>query len=1733
MAQKIGIDLSILNWLKREIDENLTRARKALASHIEDPTGSDSIRHCVDQLHQVQGTLRMVELYGAALVAEEMESLAASMGAGEIEASEDNYTVLLRGMVQLPDYLERLQSGHRDIPVVLLPLLNELRASRGEQLISESVLFFPDLDEALAESDTSQLPAAEAGLGDKQIRRRARSIRTRFHRYLLAWFQGRDVDKALEMLVRTMDDMNHLTTAHDWRQLWWITSATFEGVAAGGGDTSNAGKVIMGRVDQCMRQIADQGESALSEPAPRPLMKNLLYLAGTGTQSPRVKDVRRRYKLGDLFPDRAEIEHAEGAMSGQNRQLLGTVSAGIKEDLLRVKEGLDLIVHGKGNVETDVHDMTQILHQVGDTLAVLGLGVPRKIVQDQESILSEIAGGKRESDESTLLRIASALLYVESSLEELIETLGAKRGVEFAAPAAVLNEDGSLKRSDIRRILDSLMGEAITNIQTVKQAIVEFINEPDGPSPIQQVPVVLEEVVGALRILDLDRSASLLHDIGIWIDDHIVDQGVVPDPEEMEHLADAISSVEYYLEGVRDNWPGREGVLEIADRALSRISRPVAADIAGAGVSRAPEPVSREARAPAAPAEPEIISALPAIDEELDDEIREIFFDEAEKEIEDIARLYPEWRADPDDLETLTILRRSFHTLKGSGRVVGARRLGEFCWKIEQMLNRVLEHAVPVTSSLFQTMDGALQVLPTLVADLRGTGSVGPELDVIVAAAERVTAGEIAPSGPEPEPGPAPATAEGVLQSPETLPDMDPALYEVFREEAQGHLEVLKLYLERCDQAGEPLAADDTTFRAVHTLNGAASMAQVSAIAAISTPLEAWFKRIREAGTAPTPEGLDTLRRVVESVNIIVMALAMPGSELPPTENLVARINVLAARLPGSEEEQIIEPAPAETEPKLPDPTPSFEMPAPAPETAEPELIALEADEELLEIFLQEGGEILDEADTITQRWRAAPSDNSIAAELQRELHTLKGGARMAGIEAVGDVSHAMESLCAAIGSGQILVNDDAFATIERGFDTLHDMLRQVETQRAVAERPVMIAEIEALRLGGRPAVAAPVPPSAQPAATPPPQAPAEPPPALEAAVEPPEPQAPVQPEPVVPPRPETDLTRIRTGLLDDMVNAAGEVNIFRSQLEQQMGSLRFNLDEFNQTVTRLSDQLRQLDKETETQILSRIDVDRPEGSEDFDPLEMDRYSHIQQLSRGLAETVDDLVSIQDMLDDLTRESESLLAQQSRVSADLQQGLMRTRMTRFDQLVPRLRRIVRQTSDELNRKVLLNVDGGEGELDRTVLDRVTASLEHILRNAVAHGIESPEERRAAGKDETGRIDLTVRREGSDVVINIQDDGAGIDTAQVRRMAVEKGLVDPNTALSDDAVLQLISGAGFSTAAELTQIAGRGVGLDVVNSEVRQLGGSLAVRSRKGEGARFTIRLPFTVAVAPALLVEAGRQTFAVPLSTVVGVVRLPVEAYRKLVEDHGGDFDYGGTVYPIYDLALLLSLAKRSHYPDDEQMSLIVVRSGEENAALRVDRLLGNREVVVKSVGTLLNQVPGVFGATILGDGRVILILDIAPLAEKGAEAGLDPSALIPIPPELAGDTDRRVRVLVVDDSITMRKVTGRVLERHNMKVYTAKDGVDAIAVMQDVVPDIMLLDIEMPRMDGFDLAAHMRTDERLREVPIIMVTSRSGAKHRQRAEDLGIESYIGKPYQEDALLTTIHELLEKNRVTV
>jgi chemosensory pili system protein ChpA (sensor histidine kinase/response regulator) len=485
-----------------------------------------------------------------------------------------------------------------------------------------------------------------------------------------------------------------------------------------------------------------------------------------------------------------------------------------------------------------------------------------------------------------------------------------------------------------------------------------------------------------------------------------------------------------------------------------------------------------------------------------------------------------------------------------------------------------------------------------------------------------------------------------------------------------------------------------------------------------------------------------------------------------------------------------------------------------------------------------------------------------------------------------------------------------------------------------------------------------------------------------------------------------------------------------------------------------------------------------------------------------------------------------MLVQQSRVSSDLQEGLMQTRMTPFGSAAPRLRRVVRAAAAETGKKARLQLKmaGSSDQLDRNVLERITAPLEHMLRNSVVHGIEAPRVRRKQDKAEEGEITVTVEAEATEFVVRVEDDGNGVNLEAVRNRAIERGMISKDEQVTEKRLLGFILESGFSTSTTVTGLAGRGVGMDVVSSEIKQIGGSMDIASEAGKGTCFTIRIPFSLAVMQAIGINVGDRPFLVPLNSVGGVARMLPAEYTALRNSESPVYEFAGEHYPMLELEPLLGAEPIPL--DSGNVSLLMIRSGEHKAAFRVAELQGHQEVVVKPVGPQISSIPGILGATIGAEGQVVIILDMGPVIRRGLAAASEPERnIVPAPRE----EKRTPLVMVVDDSITMRKVTSRVLENHSLEVMTAQDGLDAIEHLRERIPDLLLLDIEMPRMDGYELAEHVRADPRLRHIPIVMITSRAGQKHRKKAREAGANAYLTKPYQEADLLERVGEMLKRD----
>ncbi|MFL6653079.1 MAG: response regulator, partial [Sulfurifustaceae bacterium] len=787
--------------------------------------------------------------------------------------------------------------------------------------------------------------------------------------------------------------------------------------------------------------------------------------------------------------------------------------------------------------------------------------------------------------------------------------------------------------------------------------------------------------------------------------------------------------------------------------------------------------------------------------------------------------------------------------------------------------------------------------------------------------------------------------------------------------------------------------------------------------------------------------------------------------------------------------------------------------------------------------------------------WRAEPESMGAVLELKRALHTLKGGARMAGAMSMGNVAHHTESLLLQVESRAVPATAALFDLFEETHDTLVTMLNRAANGVAPPPVDALIGRLTAVSgatsmpTSARPAVESPrsVSPAVRPSTsdnTPTPAARrAESPveharaadvdssPAAElTAAAPTEARAGAEPARTGDAEPDrrerAGQIRVNTDLLNNLVNYAGEVSIARSRMEQQIYGFRDNLAELKRHAVRFREQLRELEIQSESQILFRLDRG-VEGTSDFDPLEFDRFSRLQQLTRSLTESLHDLTTIQFNMGNFVGEAETVLQQQARLNTELQEGLMRTRMVEFSTQAARLRHIARQTARELGKRAELDIVGGEVQIDRTVLERMIGPFEHMIRNSLDHGIETEAERTRTGKPPVGRITITAQQEGNEIVIRFSDDGAGMNVERIRTKAIERGLLPPDAHVSEDNLLQFVLIPGFSTAVEITHVSGRGVGMDVVHAEVKQLGGSMSVDTRVGEGTTFIIRLPLTLSITQALMVYVGEHQFAVPIASVANIVECTPEQLSKIAVGKNPLLNYNDKLYSFMHLGARLGVASAKEL--GRKVPVLLARAGTRDVAIQVDALGSTREIVIKALGSQLAEVKGLGGATILGDGRVVLILDVPGLwyAEETLHVEHQPR---PAASEPAAQTPARPVVMVVDDSLTVRKITGKHLQKRGFDVMVAKDGVDAVEQLRARTPDLMLVDIEMPRMDGYELTGRVRSESALKHIPIIMITSRAGEKHRNRAFELGVDIYMSKPYQEDELFKNIERLLAQGR---
>ncbi len=2054
-------DYVSLDWIKAELFQTFEQAQNALQSVAVALDDGSSMRACLTAIHQVHGTLKMVQLDGPTQIAAEMEALAQGLMAESIEDVGLAQETLMQALLQMPSYLDRIHREQQDSPDVVVSLVNALRDAReAAPLPNASALDSQSTSAWFAlEPNMDDLRAFDASQGTHLVKQ----WRIQYQQALTALVRKQKPRESLDVIAKVFTRLNKLAGQSAMANLFELGLAVIEGVSVGAIKLDAALVNDLKLIDGEMKILSNDGTRALRK-ASEALGKSLLSRVRNSSKvTPKITAAKLRFSPAETL-----TSPVSKSQFGPDDETLATVAQILIEELSGITDKLDLYVRSDSKHKQLIVDLASPLQQIASTLSVVGLEETKQTVLQQVNIIEQIGTQVEDASEDQLFELAQAFLQIEASL----------RGIR-----GVVSDDASNRFSGLGEAQASVIRETRNGLALAIDAVTNFVIAEFDTRKLEGLADNLRNLRGSLIMVGEDRPAEVLSACAKFIDSALTVSMAPPEQSIMEYLADAITSIDYYLERMLESAtdPYMQ-MLEVAEEAVEKLRSAVDKSFESINSesinseSNIAESNNEDTQKASADSEPkkavltsdktntplasdieeapvdherDLSTASTALADQLVDvEILEIFSEEAEEVLATIIEYFPRWQANESDNESLIELRRAFHTLKGSGRMVGATVMGELAWATENLLNSALEgssavipQVVGVVERVIERIPAGLQAFKDGVQDTFEVADLIDEANLLSAnpnfcapsvnaaqSLDHVAKADLYSENLNPEvqrskvdnrnlaDDSTPVEEFGDAESSYSATfSKDLTLFEIFSVEAEEKLTIINNYL------AAPALLSAAVVAAFHTLKGSAAIAQVETIAQVAAPLEVLAQRLQLAGTQPSAvantliqRGFDLMTQVLndwprstnhssDQAGLLadiasyideehgrrnfdfesVKCLAQPVTvledwSLAASEKMVAELESIKVQAEALTEHSLIELISAllrfysdVTE------RPSAErlkllanchdallnmfdqiaahqdvLPATAliealaesdqdsalisetfiPETAIPEISApvviepIPAEDELtasafskasladdlplpedqidgdvLPLFLEEAAELIENIDQSIFEWsRATESARSGIAEsgnnkpssdsgsnrgrhlsdLLRHLHTLKGGARISGLHSLGEFAHRLETYLTEVEQTGHELNEEFFVLLNKYQDDINSRIYVYQSYLAgqvsaeslqalhfspaikglnstsspgsasemvgpapvvgsndkeagaiAAESPnsasevidkdilgifleesselleaidrsihdwqehrqskdplgLLLRHLHTLKGGARLAgltglgefahllesflssheqnggladdaffrhlhqqqdelarrldvyhqlLAGQVSQvdlsslekfqgvsPAAPRATD--SSPVRPSGILEQSdsLSAPKARASNNPEAgVTSASSPSEMVRVSSDLLEQLINLAGEASVTRGRIEQQIADFAGAIEEMEETILRIREQVRLLDIETE----SRETVFRHRQSSDTDPtfdeLELDRYTLLQEISRSLTEGSSDMMDLKDTLLNKSRDTETLLHQQARISAELQEGLTRTHMVPFARLIPRLRRIVRQISTEVGKSVRFDAFNVEGELDRTVLERIVAPLEHMLRNAVDHGIETAEERRLANKSETGRISLRLSREGGYVVLTVSDDGGGINVAAVKAKAIERGLIRTDEPVSDHEVRQFILHAGFSTATKLTQISGRGVGMDVVNNEIKQLGGTLAIDSAQGQGTQFVIRIPFTVSINRALMVVVKEETYAVPLNTIEGIVRVSPYELEAYYQPDAPMFEYAGQPYRLVYMGKMLERAEVPNF--DGQLAplpVILARSGDTAVALQVDRVIGSREVVVKTLGRQFSEVAGISGATVLGDGSVVIILDVMALVRNADQMQREPRLV----DELEAQPHVR-SVLIVDDSVTVRKVTSRLMERQGWEVVTAKDGLDAIGQLQEIYPDIVLLDIEMPRMDGFEVLRSVRRDERLKHLPIIMITSRTGAKHQQQAQDLGVNGFLGKPFQEAGLMSSIESVL-------
>jgi chemosensory pili system protein ChpA (sensor histidine kinase/response regulator) len=1619
-----AFDIGPLTWVHDEIKFALKQVVSHLDTYERDKENLSALKHALTHLNQVSGALDMVGLEGCKRFCFEIETLVSAVDKQVLPSSAAVFQQLKHSVLELEHYLEDLLNGEPDQSLRLYESLSKLAELRGEA-IDQSVLFFPDLSQSLQKT-TSPLVKPE----DDASAAFFNTQRSLFQRALLSWLKTQNTEdlvvmqSALEHVYASQEQKNQ-------RTFWWVAVAFLDVLMQSSIARQPNIKKIFRRIDQQLRAM----ESGAGR-ANQALMKDMLYfIAIAEASTPLLVEVHALFNLKYLIPNLKSSHRKkslnETLMADEVRE--SKTIAPMLRELEAMKSSWTLVSEGEMSAFSTFVSQSQSLLNFADGLShqatikvVVALNVFAQVWDES---------GLQPSDDS-LIEVAAGLALIEDALRDYHH----------------INQDVQqhlmTQAQRIKNISDSLLGEDASSASIshelsedtlialaaqIKEALITCEQVFDGlfrnPAQVEilsQMDEPIKQMIAAFDILNMPVPMEV-----VSVSQHLIRMFGIQSAtsSQFESLADSLSLLGLFVAELPRISASRLQALEDSlvplTEALQQFSQAADELLEIQPLMIKPDEIKSEA----------IVDA----------EMLDIFLQEAEEVLASTAESIKALRVNITASVALADLRRDFHTLKGSGRMVGLSTLGELSWLVEALLNQLIENNITPDIKHIDFAEEVSVAIASHLVTLRAHGVVEVDLSgwlAVLTKLKVVTQEKLSAHKVE----------QVVIRGTHKI---NKALYDIFIEEAMQHLQVLKaaqLTLEN----HQLLETMEFVRRAAHTMASNAGTAGFKAIEELSRNFEFWLDLEHIEWSA------ESIKRFADCVTALQGMLDKAKALKQPKQVAWLLKDVKRAVLISNQPVQEVDVTNAQEDMVAVDISPLTQSAI----TIESALIFDRVDDGLLAMFSEEAFDLLSQTGVCLRNWQADRSTKIHAEDLQRALHTLKGSARMVGFADLGNAVHGMEDLViVAINGKPENINFDAL------FDRLDFIANHIESKSAVnsavideqAEVPISVSlPIEFKQEYG------------------------------------------------------AQQLRLRADVLDRLINEAGEISISRSRIEREMQSFKQYALDLTESLIRLKEQLREMEIEAESTLQSRL-AHLQEVHESFDPLEFDRFTRLQELTRLMAESVNDVSTIQHALNQNIDETEAALTQQSRMNRELQYTLINIRMVPFSGISERLHRIVRQTARELDKRVELLIDGEHVDVDRSVLEHIGGALEHLLRNAVAHGLETTDLRNKARKPLVGNITVKVVRENDEIIIHVSDDGTGIDLDKIRMKAEEQGILDAGQQISEQALLGIIFEPGFSTASVVTQIAGRGVGLDSVRSDVSAMGGRIDVANNEGAGAIFSIYLPVTLSVAQVVMVRTGSLVFALPAVMVEQVQKVKSAVLTEAV--NAGYLQWNDKAYPFYYLGGLVGSEQMSEL--QVYTPLILLKSGQYLLALHVDEVLGNQELVMKPIGPQLARLPGVVGVSVLGDGQIIYMLNPIQIAHH--EELVVGSVKIS---HAKKSKDRRKVALVVDDSLTMRKVLSRLLEREGYRVETATHGIDALQRLQEVSPNIILTDIEMPNMDGFELVRQLKSDDTTAKTPIIMISSRTAEKHQALAKTLGVNVFMGKPIQDEALIANITFLL-------